>query len=468
MMKNELRGTRDVFVFTLTQTVKNKAYIIFMVLMLILTVASGPLMQMVMNPDSGMSEDGGTGEDGESGEDGDDEEATEIEKLYIYDEFGFGAMGFSAEEIIKAEKPEIAVERFNGDAEAYDALLQDIEEREAAEAVVHMYLNEMKGLAIDLVQTEAYESAAWEVAELLGEAFDEWKIGISGATEEQLAVMDTPLAVELDFVGEDGTVRDEKHSDGISDSQYWIIYGLLFVVTMVNVMAASQIATAIATDKSSKVVEYLLTSVRPMALIVGKVLAMLLATIGQMALLLALAYTSSVVTGKLTGQEGYLEQIIPADIWASITLGNALLSLVVIVLGFIFYAVLAGMCGATVSRLEEIQEGMTLLTVLNMVGMYVGIIGAGMMMESATNPVVTVAILFPLSSSFLLPGGLLTGCVAWPYALISIVILIVADILLFRFVASIYEMLITHNGSKIPLKELFALRKSVKKGGAKA
>ncbi len=467
MMKNELRGTREVFVFTLTQTVKNKAYIIFMVLMLILTVASGPIMQLVMNPDSQISGDGEIGEDGSDGEE-DDEEIAEIEKLYIYDEFGFGAMGFSAENVIKAEWPEFVVEPFKGDAEAYDALLQDIEEREAAEAVVHMYLNELKGLTIELVQTETYEGAAWKVAELLGEAFDAWKIGISGATEEQLAVMDTPLAVELDFVGEDGTVMDEKHSDGISDSQYWIIYGLLFVVTMVNVMAASQIATAIATDKSSKVVEYLLTSVRPMALIVGKVLAMLLATIGQMVLLLALAYTSSVITGKITGQEGYLEQILPADVWASITLGNALLSIIAIVLGFIFYAVLAGMCGATVSRLEEIQEGMTLLTVLDMVGMYVGIIGAGMMMESATNPVVIVAILFPLSSCFLLPGGLLTGCVAWPYALISIAILIVADILLFRFVASIYEMLITHNGSKIPLKELFALRKSVKKGGAKA
>ncbi len=466
MKKSELRGTREVFLFTLSQTLKNKSYVIFMIIMLVLALASGPIMQLVMSPDTEVTEESGEG-DGAEGEDTNEEQA-KLETVYVYDELGFGAMGFFADKIIAAEREDLKVEVFKGTPEEYEALLKEIDEADAPKAVVHLYLSELSGMAIEIMQTEKYAEDAGKLVPLLSDSFEEWKLNISGVTEEQLAALDTPLSVGIDFVGEDGTVRDEKHSDGISDSQYWIIYGLLFVVTMVNTTSASQIATAIATDKSSKVVEYLLTSVRPMALIVGKVLAMLLSSIGQMILLLILAYGSSAVTGILTGEEGYLEQVLPAGIWESITLGNALLAIIVIVLGFIFYAVLAGMCGATVSRLEEVQEGLTFFTVVDMVGMYVGIIGAGMMMESATNPFVIVSILFPLSSCFLLPGGLLTGCITWPYALGGIAILVVADILLFRFVSRIYEVLITHNGSKIPMKDLFSMHKSMKKGGAKA
>ncbi len=470
MKKSELRGTRDVFVFTLVQTLKNRAFLIFMILMLVLAMASGPIMQLVM--DSGNESGSLVGDDGEDDDEGDGEEDGEegsaFSKLYVFDEFGFAAMGYDVEAVLAENYPDIPLQKYDGKAEDFEAFLEERKAEEPTEAAVHLYLSEIAGLAIEVLHNEECETVALDVAATLGDSFVEWKKTASGATEEQLAVMDTELHVSMGYVGEDGAISDERYTDGISDSQYWIIYGLLFITMMVNVTASSQIATAIATDKSTKVVEYLLTSVRPLALIIGKVLAMLVAAVGQMILLFALAYASSAVSGLVTGKEGYLKQLMPADVWSSINLPNTLLAIVAIVLGFIFFALLAGLCGATVSRLEDIQEGMTLLTVVSLIGVYTALISSGIMMDSASNPMVIFSLLFPLSSPFLLPGGLLTGCVEMWMAVPAIALLIVADILMFRFVATMYEMLITHNGNKIKLKELFGLCKSIKKGGAKA
>ncbi len=468
MKKSELRGSRDVFVFTLTQTLKNKAYIMFTIIMLVLAVASGPVLGLVMGGMEDVTEE--QGDDAEGGEGEGDAESVEIKKIYWYDELGFGAMGFKPENAWPEEEKLPTIEKFTGDAEAYDALLEKIDTEEQDAVVAHLYYSPLGVVTIDVLYTgqeEEMEGKAFEVANLFESYFEEWKVTASQATEEQLAVLEIDLYTAVGFAQEDGQLTDERKVDGISEAKYWVIYGVLFITMMVNLVASTQVANEIATDKSSKVVEYLLTSVRPMALIVGKILSMLVAAIGQMVLLFAIFMVSNVVTAKLTGRET-LVSLLPKDLWANVTPLNLILCIVFVVLGFIFFAVLAGMCGATVSRIEEIQEGLTLLTVTALVGVYLALMAATSMMGSATNFLAIFAILFPLSSPYIVPGGLLVGGVELLYAFCSLAILAVADVLLFLFVARIYEMLITHSGTKLKLKDLTGMYKNAKKGGKKA
>jgi ABC-2 type transport system permease protein len=60
----------------------------------------------------------------------------------------------------------------------------------------------------------------------------------------------------------------------------------------------------------------------------------------------------------------------------------------------IFYATLAGLAGATVSRIEEIQEGLTLFILTNMVGVYIGIAASGILMGAGINGFVIFSFLF--------------------------------------------------------------------------
>jgi ABC-2 type transport system permease protein len=84
-------------------------------------------------------------------------------------------------------------------------------------------------------------------------------------------------------------------------------------------------------------------------------------------------------------------------------------------------------------------------------------------MASGDNAFVTFALIFPISSAFLLPAALLVGKADTWIALIAIAVLFLSIVLMFKFVAKVYEGLILHNGARLKMKDVFAMAKSSKK-----
>ena len=232
---------------------------------------------------------------------------------------------------------------------------------------------------------------------------------------------------------------------------------------MICITGAMQIATAVAMDKSSKVMEYLLTSIRPMALIFGKVLAQVVSVVIQMGASFALALLSNVVTAKVTGNN-YLQTKLPEGIFENLNPLNIALALLVIALGVMLYGFIAGLCGAMVSKMEELQESVSLLTITNIVGSYLALAAALVMQSSITTPLFYIAVLVPISSPFLLPGVVLIGVGSWEIKLLSLVILMVMDVLILFTSARVYEALLLYNGNKIKFKDLKKFLKEARGG----
>jgi len=159
-----------------------------------------------------------------------------------------------------------------------------------------------------------------------------------------------------------------------------------------------------------------------------------------------------------------LSKYLPKDIFQNLNIINLLFCLILFILGMIFYATLAGLAGATVSKIEELQEGLMLFTFTNLIGVYIGLGAASVLMSKGINGYVIFSFLFPLSSPFLLPGAILIGKTSILIAAAAIVMQVLFIVLLFKFVAKVYETLILHNGSKIKIKQLIKLSKSVKGG----
>ena len=84
---------------------------------------------------------------------------------------------------------------------------------------------------------------------------------------------------------------------------------------------------------------------------------------------------------------------------------------------------------------------------------------SGALMGNGVNTFVVFALLFPLSSPFILPGAILVGKASLLIIGIAIVLQGASIALLFRFVAKVYETLILHNGNTIKLKQLFQISK---------
>lgn len=440
MKKSNITGWKDVYSFTLIQTLKNKAFIISFVFMLVLMLVSMPLLNRFVIGDDNTNQ------------------SSPIQKVYINNETSLSALDFS--NLKKDER--FAYITFEEKQEAYETISNRIETLEHQSILLTLSEeNGMFSLNFEKASNGPIKDATLsQLGEAVSMEFQILKLKAMGVTEEQAALLDAKVESSIYFADVEGNPVIEKDTS-ITSTEYWFVYGLLFITMMVNMMASIQVATSIVTEKSTRVVEYLLISVRPLALMVGKVLAMLTAVLLQMVTMVAMVFVSNRFTSNINSGGNTLSQLLPKDILQNLNMINIVLCFATILLGFIFYAVLASMSGATVSKLEDINEGLTLFTMTNLVGVYIGLGAANVLMGSGINSYVIFSLLFPLSSPFLLPGAILVGKASLPLVAGAIVLQIVFTMLLFKFVAKVYETLILHTGNKIKVKDLFKLSKTV-------
>ena len=453
MKSNELRGTGDVFRFTLIQTLKSKAYIVSVVLLLITAIFTAPVMQLVRGGAAGSKK----------------VETSNIKKAYVCNELLFLLDGGAEITNLSGDEVFSKVD-FELTTESFDSLSKRLEEEnDSTSVIIHPYIG-TQGVTIEVVRLSGGDVKNDEcaaLADVLCKNLDQYKKTMSGLSEEELKILAYNYEVEVNYITPEGDLTDDADK-GIGGGQFGVAYILMFVVSMVCIMASTQVATAVVTDKSSRVVELLLTSVRPMALLLGKILAMLVATIGQMIALVIAVAVSNKITGVIFNTEStYLTSLIPKGVLSNLTVANAVVSLTLIALGLVFYATLAGLCGAMVSKMEELQESLKYFTTISIVGMYAAIAAIISMQKSATNVFVKFCELFPLTSPMTTPGARIIGVAPMSYALIAIAILLVLDYFTLRFAAGVYEGLITNMGNRITIKDLFAMARNKKsKGGA--
>ncbi len=439
MKKNSCRGWKDVFSFTLTQTLKSKPYLIAMVIMFVFSVISMPILSLITkNP----------------AEEGDVK--SNITKAYLSNQTPYGELAVSAELATGYEG--IVIEPLT---ESEEIVTKRLAEEEVSAVLISITDSGMQA-NIRLLKSPEGPVKNYEL-QTLGEsvqrAYQKAKMTALGVTEEQLAYLSVQV---LPSAGVIDTKEAEVVEDtSITSGEYWFIYGLMFVIIMVSILSSTQVASSVVVEKSSKVLEYILISVRPLAIIVGKVLAMLVATLLQMLMMIVGLVVSNKISMGITGEENnVLAQYLSPEIMSNLKPGNVIIGLVVAGIGMVLYATLAGLCGATVSRMEEVNECLTVLTVATLVGFYIGMMAADGMMTSGTSAFSTFALLFPLSSAFLLPGALLVGRVDLWILLLSVLILIISVMAMFAFVAKVYESLILHNGKRIRMKELLTIFKN--------
>jgi ABC-2 type transport system permease protein len=443
MKKSNIAGWKDVFTFTLIQTLKNKTFLISSVILLVLSLVSMPLISVITN--AGKS---------------DIDSESPIKKVYVKNETTLPDMDF--QELLKDKR--MSHINFEAMKEDYAVISTRISDKEK-ESVILTIQESKNDYSLNFVKAKdgpVTDSSLSLLQNSVVKQFENFKLKALGIKAEQLAMINTEVTTKVSMADING-IEIAKEDTSISKVAYWFIYGLLFILMMVNIMASTQIANSIATEKSSRVIEYLLTSVRPLAIMVGKIIAMLTAVLLQMITLMIILFLSNKFTSDLfySNRESVLSQYLTKDIFHNLNLINIFVCLLLIILGMIFYATLAGLAGATVNRIEDLGEGLMLFTFTNLIGVYIGMGAAGVLMAKGINGYVIFSFLFPLSSPFLLPGAILIGRASFLMAAGAIALQVLFIILLFRFVSKVYETLILHNGNKIKLKDLIKLSKTV-------
>jgi ABC-2 type transport system permease protein len=192
-------------------------------------------------------------------------------------------------------------------------------------------------------------------------------------------------------------------------------------------------------EKQSRVVEVVLSKVKPERLLTGKIVG-----IGLLGLIQLLA-----IGGSVLGAVLMLD--IPGVSLPSLSLGLLIRTLFWFLLGFGLYAVLYGALGATVTRQEDAQGAAMLPVILLLPGYFISFTA----IEDPDGLAAVIGSLVPFSAPIVMQVRAATGTVPmWQLAL-SIALVVLTTLIVIRLGARIYRGAVLSIGRKVRLREAF-------------
>lgn len=302
----------------------------------------------------------------------------------------------------------------SGDIDAY---LQSVE---PPEVLVDGHLSET---ASSVLQTTLQQRAAQQYLQSVGGDGNELNAALAGAELKQVDISD----------------------DELDAGAY--IFGVLVLVLllMTLITSGSMIGMGVVEEKSSRVVEILLATVRPLKLLAGKVLG-----IGGVAFVSLLIYLGGIL---LAVNIFDLKEMAP-----QINIGFTLHVLVWGALGILMYAVMWAALASLVSRQEDIGVASVPMTFLPMIGFYVAMFMVPNTVNNGLTTPVIILTLVPLFTAMMMPMLLIYGTApGWLIAAgYASQLLGIALVLLLG--AKIYQRAVLHSGSRMSLKEALLTR----------
>lgn len=164
-------------------------------------------------------------------------------------------------------------------------------------------------------------------------------------------------------------VQELKVGSKSITATYWPIYLIMFLLYLLIYFFGANVATSISVEKGSRVKEILITKVKPIQLLYGKVLGVGLAGLLQFSFVIGAAYLMMTLSGSGSNLELFGFQI---DF--SILEGKTVALLIVFfILGYFFYAALFAAAGSLVSRSEEINQVTLPISLFLMAGLLFGV-----------------------------------------------------------------------------------------------
>ena len=208
------------------------------------------------------------------------------------------------------------------------------------------------------------------------------------------------------------------------------------------------VAMSVASEKTSRVMELLVTSTKPSIIILGKSAAMGLLGLVQ----LSLVVCTGLLTYKLTFPENFSIAGQALD-FSNFTPFSVLIIVLYFILGYCLYAMMNAVAGATVSKAEDVNSALMPISMISMVAFYMGYF-------SLTVPDRTIAIvssIIPFSAPFSMPSRILaTDVPAWQIGA-SVLSLILTIIFIAWISIKIYSSAILHYGKRLKMKDLLKI-----------
>lgn len=217
----------------------------------------------------------------------------------------------------------------------------------------------------------------------------------------------------------------------------------VLVIYMMVLMHGQSISKSLISEKSSKLMETLLISVKPYAIIFGKILAMYTIAIMQMAMWIIAGIVGFIVGDKVAGQvfDNYSNPITNVmDIMkngeGAFSAQAFIVAVIAFAAGFLFYCVLSAFLSSSITKAEELANVSGVYQMIVVIGFLAAYLLPLMQEESA---IVKVLRYIPVTSAFMLPSDVIIGSIGIVGTILSVGILIVTTFIMIVITGRIYK-----------------------------
>ena len=232
---------------------------------------------------------------------------------------------------------------------------------------------------------------------------------------------------------------------------YFYTYVMIMGLYMVIIFLGQMVANTVATEKSTRAMELLITSVKPQYMMFGKVLAACLAGFLE----LFVIFGSSLLSWNIT-KGGWKDNQIINMIF---DMPNYLFvyMLLFFVLGFMLYAFLFAAAASCVSRQEDLSSVSTPVTLIYVFGFLITIVGISS--GNVDTTIMKVCSMIPFTSPMAMFARISMSTVPVIEIAASIAILVVSTIIIGIGAAKIYRAGVTLYGNAPSIKKIVGLLK---------
>ena len=405
-----MRDLRTVIAFTIKDMAKRKSFIVSTLIILILIVIGFNIPNII----NVFTEDG---------------ENLEEEKLLIVDSTNlFEGTLQTLNKMDLGYTFQIA----NNDV-SFDEIKNRIEDKDINKAIIIEQKDDETYKLRYIVENMTQATSAPEnLINAINTVYTNLQISKLGLTQEQI----TSLIPNFEF-----TIEQTEEQE---------VSGNLFVIMMLSIVlfyaiyfCAYQVSSSITTEKTSKIMETLVTSTSPKTIVLGKTIGIGIVGLIQICVIVATA----LISAKVFLDQELLNAVLDMS---KFTPYLAVITIVYFILGYFSYALLYALTGSTVSKPEDIQSANTPVAILAVIGFYLSYFT----MMNPTSELNQFAAIFPISSPFCMPFRIMMGIASTSEIVLSIVVLAITILVIAKVAIKIYSNAILNYGTKMTFKDV--------------
>lgn len=437
-MKDKFKGWRSVYSFTLKQSTKGMGFKAITALIFLLILGGFVIINIVVaKPDKE-----------------DKKDKSPIETVLVLDQSDLQPTDYSESlKLISTEEfTDIVFSTVSGQSREY--VIDEL--NKASNKSIAVIISKVDtGYELEAIIPDGSEIKKKDtnsLLEALCSSFETNKLMQSGLTVEQLTTILMPVAASYTKVGENKNLIVM-----LIKMLAPMAFGLMLYIMLI--IYGQSVSKSVSTEKTSKLMETLLTSIHPYALIAGKVLA-----VTSMAMLQFISWIVAGIIG-LYGGNTIAHTIYPEYQNSAITIinfikdnvGDSAFTLPAIIFailafcaGFLFFNMLAGLAGCMVAKPEDVATTQSLFQFPIIISWLICYFAP--VIENDT--LSTVLRYIPLTAPFCLPVELITGTIGLLQGGIALLILILFTFLCAILSGRLYKGLILYTGQKLSLKTI--------------